>query len=283
MKSRLFQRIICISLVLCGALSSRLALAAATPWADGDYAQVRLIAAWDDAGGLRAGLQFRLDAGWKTYWRSPGDSGIPTRIDWTGSENIAPPEVRHPIPERTETFGYQTLVYHNQVVLPVRLVRAEDGRAVHIEANVEYAICKEICVPLQAALSLTIDPRDKAGVADRVHARLIDRYAALVPMLALRPEMSLKAVSLSGAPGSERLTIAITTAGAMKTPGLIVEAAPPFAFGAPKFVEQDGRTIATVGVGGGKPAKSLAGQSITLTIYDGDIGIERKVVVRAAD
>jgi suppressor for copper-sensitivity B len=273
------------TLALSAAAAPRLSIAAASAWVDSDYSQVRLIAVWDDENGLRAGLQFRLDAGWKTYWRSPGDSGIPMRVDWTGSQNITPPALRYPIPQRIESFGYQTLVYQDQVVLPIQLSAAAAGSGVRIRATIDYALCKDICLPLQAVLSLDLAGPAEPGAADKAHARLIERYAARTPSTSARAEMSLASVLLSGPPGRQRLNIVIDTLAPMSAPGLIVEAPPPFSFGAPVFVRRGAQTVAAIDVvgarggDGGQVARSLAGRRVIITVYDGDIGIERALVV----
>jgi len=257
----------------------RPAQAAATPWVGGDYAQVRLIAAWKADTGLRAGLQFRLDAGWKTYWRSPGDSGIPTRIDWSGSRNVPTPVVRYPIPHRVESFGFQTLVYQDQIVLPVEFSDTGAGGKFLLRAKLDYAVCQDICVPLHADLKLEVDADVIPDAADEIYTRLIDRYAARVPSLAVRDDLALGAVALEGAPGQQTLNVVIATKSPMTAPGLIVEASAPFGFGAPTFSRQGAVTLAKIGISGGKSNKSLNGQRLTLTIYDGDVGIERVVVI----
>ena len=88
---------------------------AATDWIDGPKADVRLISATTGVGDLRTiplGVEVRLDEGWKTYWRSPGDAGIPPHVDWEGSANLSEAEFGWPAPVRfnyydLETFGYE--------------------------------------------------------------------------------------------------------------------------------------------------------------------------------
>jgi len=258
------------------------ALAAATEWVDSDFSQIRLIAGWGDQKGLRAGLQIRLDEGWKTYWRSPGDSGIPTQIDWSGSKNTRSLILHHPIPYRIDAYGYQSLVYKNQVVLPVRFEKSQAGETVHIKAIVDYAVCKNICVPLHAELSLDLDDSLMTSAADQAHGRLIDRYAARVPTTGPRDDLSVQSVALEGEAGAELLKVVIAARQPMSAPGLIVEAPSPFAFGLPVFVDEGNRTIASISINGGKSRKSLRGQSVTLTVYDGTTGIERAVVIKKA-
>jgi len=258
------------------------ALSAATGWVDSDFSQIRLIAGWGDQKGLRAGLQIRLDEGWKTYWRSPGETGIPTQIDWSGSKNTRSLVLHHPIPYRIDAYGYQSLVYKNQVVLPVRFEKSQAGKPVHIKAIVDYAVCKNICVPLHAELSLELDESLKTNAADQAHGRLIDRYAARVPTTGPRDDLAVQSVVLEGEAGAEMLKVVIAARPPMSAPGLIVEAPSPFGFGLPVFVMEGNRTVASISITGGKAKKTLRGQSVTLTVYDGTTGIERAVVVKKA-
>ena len=87
------------------------ARAAASDWADGDQARLRLISASDAVGSESAvtlGLQVQLKPTWKIYWRSPGDAGLPPEIDWSGSENFDSAEFRWPVPHRFTLFGLDT-------------------------------------------------------------------------------------------------------------------------------------------------------------------------------
>jgi suppressor for copper-sensitivity B len=258
------------------------ALSAATEWVDSDFSQIRLIAGWGDQKDLRAGLQIRLEEGWKTYWRSPGDSGIPTQIDWSGSKNTRSLILRHPIPHRIDAYGYQSLVYENQVVLPVRFEKSQAGKSVQIKAIVDYAVCRNICVPLHAELSLELDDSLEPGASDQAHGRLIDRYAARVPSTGPHDDLSVQSVTLEGEAGAERLRVVIAARQPMSAPGLIVEAPPPFGFGLPGFVVEGNRTTASISINGGKSKKSLGGQHVILTVYDGTTGIERAVVINKA-
>ena len=91
---------------------------AATDWIDGPKADVRLISATTAVGDLDKiplGIEVRLDDGWKTYWRSPGDAGIPPFVEWDGSTNLSVANFQWPAPVRfnyydLETFGYEKTV-----------------------------------------------------------------------------------------------------------------------------------------------------------------------------
>src|SRR5512136_615401 len=82
------------------ALPCLAAAATESPWAKQTYSQVRLVSGTvQDQGGL-AGVQIRLNPGWHTYWRSPGDSGVPPEFDWSGSKNLKQAQVLYPAPHR---------------------------------------------------------------------------------------------------------------------------------------------------------------------------------------
>lgn len=73
-------------------------------------------------------LHLRLEDGWKTYWRAPGDAGIPPQFSWQGSSNIADLSITWPTPEVFETSGYRTIGYHDELVLPVEITPKTPAR-----------------------------------------------------------------------------------------------------------------------------------------------------------
>jgi DsbC/DsbD-like thiol-disulfide interchange protein len=76
-----------------------------------------------DAVVLRAGIQIKLDPGWDTYWRTPGDSGVPPQFDFTGSENIKSVKVLWPAPQRfPDGAGGHSIGYMGEFILPLRIV-----------------------------------------------------------------------------------------------------------------------------------------------------------------
>src|SRR5271165_751424 len=102
-----------------GAVGLVIGIAAAAPCAhaadasawDGDArSAVRLIAGAADGATLRAGVEIRLAPGWKTYWRYPGDSGVPPRFDFAGSTNVQQATVQWPTPHRFADSGGQRRV-----------------------------------------------------------------------------------------------------------------------------------------------------------------------------
>jgi len=124
-----------------------------------DVASVTLHSGWVAGDGRRvAGLRMELGPGWKTYWRIPGDSGIPPRFDWAGSENLAQVDIAWHAPFVFETYGYQTLGYEGRMVLPLTLTAEDPSAPIRLRLSFSYGLCDEICIPAQTDLALDIAP-----------------------------------------------------------------------------------------------------------------------------
>src|SRR5579864_2560977 len=124
----------------------------ASPWDKQPHAQARLIAGSvmksADATYLRAGVEIRLDPGWKTYWRDPGDSGAPPTFDFSGSENVKSVNVLWPAPKKfPDGAGGNSIGYRNEVLLPLHVVPADAGKQTSLRLKLEYDICSNICMP----------------------------------------------------------------------------------------------------------------------------------------
>lgn len=132
-----------------------------------------------DAKSISAGLHLQLGEGWKTYWRSPGEVGIPPSIDWAGSENVADVSFLWPAPERFSAFGIENFGYHGEVVFPLRIRLSQPGASAKLNASVNLLTCSTVCVPQDFTVSLTL-PAAGAGTDARA-AALISAYTAKVP------------------------------------------------------------------------------------------------------
>jgi DsbC/DsbD-like thiol-disulfide interchange protein len=134
----------------------------ASPW-DGDArSAARLIAASPPgkrAEPLRGGVEIRLKPGWHTYWRYPGDAGVPPRFDLGQSQNIKAVEVLWPAPQRLPEDGLVTIGYDRDVTLPLRVTPLDAGKPVALRLKLEYAICERLCVPAEAKLELPLAGR----------------------------------------------------------------------------------------------------------------------------
>lgn len=171
-----------------------------------DVIDIRVLPGWRTASGAHvAALEMRLRAGWKTYWRAPGDAGIPPQFDWRRSRNLSGVEVIWPTPEITDTGGLRTIGYSDILVLPLRLAPTRAGRDIALRGMVELGVCKDVCVPVTLRVSGTLpagatkpDPRIAAAIASRPWSaaeagvsRVTCRIAPIEDGLGLRAEIDM--------------------------------------------------------------------------------------------
>jgi len=130
----------------------------ASPWQQDTHSAVRLLAGSHSGSVLLGGVAFQLKPGWKTYWRSPGDSGMSPRFDFSKSDNVEAVTILWPAPRRfPDGAGGASIGYHDQVVLPLRIVARNADKPVTLRLKVEYAVCEKICVPVEANAELNFN------------------------------------------------------------------------------------------------------------------------------
>jgi DsbC/DsbD-like thiol-disulfide interchange protein len=151
------------------AISGTAALAAdESPWSNDIRSGVRLIAGTNDMGdvALRAGIEIKMQPGWKTYWRYPGDSGVPPRFDFSGSENLKNAKVLFPAPHLfTDETGH-SLGYKNSTIFPLVITPQQAGKPVRLHMKIDYAVCEKLCVPAEGSAELTLGSGASARNAD---------------------------------------------------------------------------------------------------------------------
>ena len=127
----------------------------ASPWQRDGHSAVRLLAGSRSGAVLLGGIAFQLQPGWKTYWRTPGDSGVPPRFDFSKSDNIEAVTVLWPAPTKFDDgAGGHSLGYHDQIVLPLRIVAKNADKPVTLRAEINYAVCAKLCIPVDANAEL---------------------------------------------------------------------------------------------------------------------------------
>lgn len=135
--------------------------------------ELSLLAGPRDGAVQKAGVSIALAPHWKTYWRYPGDAGIPPVIDWQGSENVKAVAVRFPAPIRFGTDGLESIGYTAPVILPLEVTLADPSKPARLDVTVLAGICKDICLPAQTKLSLPLAPTAPADPAlDAAFARV---------------------------------------------------------------------------------------------------------------
>jgi DsbC/DsbD-like thiol-disulfide interchange protein len=155
------HRSFCALLASCviAALTGTAARAAdESPWNEDVRSAIRLIAGSNKADDavLRAGIEVKLRPGWKTYWRYPGDSGVPPHFDFSGSENLKKADVLYPAPHRFADETGQSLGYKDTVIFPVVVSPQQAGKPVRLRVKVDYAVCEKLCVPVEGRAELTL-------------------------------------------------------------------------------------------------------------------------------
>src|SRR5438046_2017161 len=127
-----------------------------SPWQRDTHSAVRLLAGSRSGSVLLGGIAIQLEPGWKTYWRTPGDSGVPPRFDFSRSDNVEAVTVLWPAPMKFDDgAGGQSLGYKQQVVLPLRIVAKSADKPVILRAAINYAVCDKLCVPVEANCELS--------------------------------------------------------------------------------------------------------------------------------
>lgn len=141
-----------------------------------DVLSAQLRPGWQmENGSHMAAVELELAPGWKTYWRSPGDAGIPPTFDWSGSENVKSVHIHWPAPDVFEANGMQTIGYHERLVLPVEITPKDPSRPVRLSVEVELGVCDEICLPASLSLSSDLSPPGRSDL--RIESALADRAA----------------------------------------------------------------------------------------------------------
>lgn len=246
---------------------------AASPWVRNAQGELRLVSAVTGVGKsdrVQIGLQFHNQPGWKIYWRSPGDAGLPPSIDWSGSQNLADAAIAWPAPHRFSYAGLETMGYEDEIVLPISLRLSEPGRALDLRAKVDYLICSEVCVPRQADLALDIGAGPAAASAN---AHLIGRFLARVPGPGAMQGLSLVSAT---ATAPDTLEVVVDADPPLTKPDLFVERTDGMQFGPPRVrLEAGGRhAIFSLHAESGTGQGAVSASPVTLTVVDGDRGMQ---------
>lgn len=239
---------------------------AASPWTELHASRARLVASRAAApGGARlAGIEIAMADGWKTYWRMPGDAGVPPTFDWSGSTNAAQIKVLYPAPTRIAEAGGEVVGYKGTVLFPVEVTPQDAAKPVALKLSMELGICREICVPVTSTFELTLPPSGKAAQPDAIAAGL-DRVPR--PQAKRRPtDPDLRKAAVSDSEAGARLTVEAAF-GSARSGDVFVEA--PEGLYVPMLRRQaqgaDGVARFEVGLSADL-ARDLKGKTLTFTL-----------------
>jgi DsbC/DsbD-like thiol-disulfide interchange protein len=162
------------ALVSIGAGATAACAQDASAWVKDDHSALRLLAGSRTGSVLMGGIEIQLQPGWKTYWRTPGDSGVPPRFDFSKSTNVDSVTTLYPAPRKFEDgSGGVSYGYHKQVIFPLRIVPKNPNEPVQLRAAVSYAVCEKLCLPVEAEGELAFT--SSASALDSVVAAALNK------------------------------------------------------------------------------------------------------------
>jgi DsbC/DsbD-like thiol-disulfide interchange protein len=187
----------------------------ASDWDTQPHTAARLIAGaktkTPDATFVRAGIEIKLDPGWKTYWRDPGDTGVPPTFDFSGSDNVRSATVMWPAPERfPDGAGGNSIGYVDHVILPLRVTPQDAAKQSALHLKLGYAICGNLCVPVEANLQVALNGNGAEDLAIEKAEVRVPRRVALGPNSG--PDNALAVVAVHREPGKPHDRVVVDVA-----------------------------------------------------------------------
>lgn len=211
----------------------------ASPWDQSLSSRARLVAGQvpvpsareektaSEDGAVYLGVEVLIDPGTKTYWRNPGDSGIPPSFDWSQSDNLKSVEVLYPAPHRIADPAGHTIGYKNAVLFPVRVAPQDAAQPVDVKLKFSYAVCGTLCVPAEANLALRLPAGGEvAGASTRIETGLAQvprRAGASGTVLNHDDVPVVRAVEVKEDGGRKDLRITVAQAAGSKKSDLFLE------------------------------------------------------------
>jgi DsbC/DsbD-like thiol-disulfide interchange protein len=251
------------------------ARAVSSDWTETEGGRIRLTAlSPSDDGVIRAILDVDLLPGWKTYWRDPGDSGVPPSINFEGSTNIRQSRLDFPAPERIDD-GYSIWAgYTYPVAFPVTLTQVSPGEMTIVEAQVFLGICKSICIPFQTSFSLAIDPDRQPNSYE---VRLVERAHSDIPE---PPGNGFEVVEASISDQADALMFSIAHPQADGEVELFLTGPSGWYFDIPEQVET-ANAIATIRVPiiDAPEGDGLSGRSVRVLVKSADRSMETDLII----
>lgn len=169
--------------------------AASSDWLRVEGGAIRIVTSGtpDASGHLQGALEIHLDAGWKTYWRDPGASGVPPTLEVTAQGTPILVNIGFPAPERFDDGYANWAGYDQSVALPLSMALPDGALPEQLQADIFLGICETICIPVQA--SLTLDPYNNADEPE--HADLVSQAFAALPQPAT-PDFLARVIEIDG-------------------------------------------------------------------------------------
>jgi DsbC/DsbD-like thiol-disulfide interchange protein len=252
--------------VLTATIACGFAQAETSAWSEDAKSAVRLVSGETATVPMHAGVEMKLAPGWHTYWRYPGDSGIPPHFDFSKSENLKAATVLYPAPRLHSDAGGQTIVYEDDVILPLEVTAKDPARPVKLHLSLDYAVCENMCVPAQGTAELTLVPRKTAP-----DARVKTAFAALPA------KETAQAAGLTVKRDGDKAVVAFSATADAPVAVFVEGPTPDWALPIPKAVADSapGKRAFSFKLEGQPPGASVKGPlDLTFTIVQGARAIE---------
>jgi len=259
--------------LLAGIVFPALALAARSDWTTADKSQLRLLLTRSPEGRTSGGIEILLEPGWYTYWRNPGEAGVPPVFDFSGSDNLAKVEVLYPAPLRHDDGTSVSLIYENEVVFPLSVTPAVEGADITIRMKAQFGVCSEVCIPTSANAEVTLTTGTKADPLSNARLREFERR---VPMPPEDGRFDVMAVTEEG----DALAIDVRMPDSTYS-DLFVEPPGGWYLGQPEFIERDnGVSRYRLSLAGRPPDEPISGQEFRFVAVAGGEAIEETFTIR---
>jgi len=246
-----------------------------TVWVKSKNAKSRLLNGYIEADPkeIVAGLEILLRKNWKTYWRVPGEAGLPPRFDFSGSKNLAKADVKWPAPNRyVDQFGV-AIGYKDRVIFPISISAKDPQKPVILNLKVDYAVCEIVCIPLSAEHELSFKLGEKL---EGNHLSEITYFMDRVP----RPISEYKKLTILNVRAISKdkkplLELDLKSTIGFRQPEIFIEGPEALYFRTPKLTSRPSVVSRWhVPISGDIPENGLVGEKIKITFIDGDRQIE---------
>ena len=236
--------------------------------AAGALPTVSLIDGWRQPdGGRVAGIVITLEPGWHTYWRVPGEAGIPPSFDWSASRNVAAVRYEWPRPDILDSYGMRSYGYVDALVLPVLLTPKDPAAPMDVALSLSFGICKDVCMQADRAVAARLGPEVGPGAAGgrrQIEAALAERAHS-----AAEAGIARVTCGVRPAEGGYEITAEVTFDRAPATAQVAVfESAQPGLWIGEAESETEGRTVVAraplAGAGSAGPVLERRGLRVTM-------------------
>lgn len=236
--------------------------------------KVDIIPGWDTGkDGVRmAGLRIQMAPGWKTYWRAPGDAGIPPQFDWSSSRNLSGVHVHWPTPQVFHQSGMRSIGYSDTVVLPLSLAADHVDRDITLNGQIEIGVCSDICIPYAVNVS--------GVVPHGVNLRNGQIAASIAQMPYTATEADVESTTCAVTPTSDgiNLTATVTLPSTGGSEVAVIEAGNAHIWTSEPLLNRQGKTVTAsadmIHVNG--DAFAIDRSAVTITILGSKRAVEIK-------